>query len=616
MRIELISDQKYLSIALLVIGQFLSSPLLAQSLPDNFFPESIAVSSNGRVFVGSNTDSSIVEIPAGATSVKPFIASGANGLMSVQGLLADDTRGILWACTADLGVSSTPKGPSALLGFHIENGSDAGRWHLPDNGFCNDLTFGSDGNLLITDTTHDRILSFDLTEKRLYTWIQHPALGGQLFNGNGIAVERNNVYVSTFSDGRLLRIPVKSDGSAGEPVVISLPRPLKGGDAIRTVGPNRLIIFENGLPEGRGQVTLALIENNQAVLIPITSTIHEPTSGVLAGDDLMIVESQFAKLYGAKKGTLPNTFSIPSIKLHALPSVIDLPHGPKYPNGIAVDQDGTLYTGFVASGLIFKKRPGNSWETFHFGSENIYAATSLRLDTKHHLLWGTSPDFLVEGRHARPNKIFALDTKTGASRYSIDLPDGSFGNDIALEPNGDLLITDSTRGRILRLEPETKKFTVKVKHPEFEPLSGETIGLSGIALASNGRLIVANYSTGKLLAIEQNGTVKPIPLPRRLANPDGLVFTADGSLILCEGNVESGNGKILRITAPFSETNRTIEILAEGLVSPVNLSYLKKENTILVTEAKIRHRLIKHNTMTEPSSFRILRLPLSFASTK
>lgn len=607
-----ISGPKYVCVALLVaIGQFLSMPVFAQALPDSFFPESIAASSSGRIFVGSSTESRIVEIQVGANTSTPFVSSGANGLMSVQGLLADDTRGILWACTANLGVSSTPQEPSALLAFHIDSGSNAGRWPLPDEGFCNDLTFGLNENLLITDTTHDRIFSFDLKEKRISTWIQHPTLGGQPLNGNGIAVDRTNVFVSTFADGRLLRIPVKSDGSAGEPVVISLPRPLQGGDAIRTVGPDRLVIFESGLPQGRGQVTLALLENDRAILVPITSSIDEPTSGILLGNRLLIVESQFAKLFGAQKGKKPGAFSIRSIAWDSLPSAISLPDGPLYPNGIAVDRDGTIYTAYVASGLIFRKRPGNGWETLFPGSETIYAGTSLRLDARRNLLWGTSPDFLVEGRGRRPNRLFAIDAETGSNRYLVDLPEGSFGNDTAIEPDGAILLTESFLGQVLRLPVGASHFDVKVEHPELAPPPGGVIGAAGIARAPDGRLILTNYGTGKLFVVELDGTLRKVLLPRLLANPDGVALAPDGALLVCEGDVAGGNGRVLRISDPFADSERSIQILAEGLESPVNLS-ISPQGILLVTEAKIRHRLVDSGAVDDPTSFRILSLPLAF----
>lgn len=607
---ELAPVRKYVCAALFAVGQVSSASLFAQALPDGFFPESIAATSSGRVFVGSHTESRIVEIPAGAGAWKPFVASGANGLMSVQGLLADDARGILWVCTADLGVSGTAKEPSALLAFRIENGDDAGRWPLPDGGFCNDLAFASNRNLLITDTTHDRIFSFDLDEKRMSTWIRHPMLGGQPFNGNGIAVDCGNVFVSTFADGRLLRIPVESDGSAGEPVVVSLPRPLKGGDAIRAIGQDRLVIFENGLPQGGGQVTLALIENDRAILAPVTSALDEPTSGIVLGNRLLIVESQFARLYGGRKGAKPGSFSIHSVALDALPSAIPLPDGPRYPNGIAVREDGTIYIGFVSSGLIFRRPPGRGWEIFRPDSNDIHSGTALRLDVERDLLWGASPDFLVDdGRKPRPNRIFALDAKNGVSSRVIDLPDGSLGNDIAIEPDGAVLLTDSLRGRVLRLEPAAARFTVQSDDREFRPPPGETIGASGIARASDGRLIVANYGAGRLLAIELDGAVRPLRLPRPLANPDGLAFTSDGALIVCEGDAKGGNGRVLRIADPFARADRRIEILAEGLESPVNLSYLPGR-AILVTEAKIRHRLISSGKMQAPTAFRIIKLPV------
>lgn len=584
-------------------------PLQAQTLPDRFFPESIAAAADGRLFVGSHTQSRIVQVAPGATVAQPFVAEGANGLMSVQGLLADDARGLLWACTADLGASPAPKGPSALLAFELDSGAAAGRWPLPDGGFCNDIAFGPSGQLLITDTTQPRILGFDPQARRLFTWLAHPLLGGQPFNGNGITVDRDNVFVSTFADGRLLRIPVGQDGRPGTPAAVALPRPLRGGDALRTVGPDRILVFENGLPQGGGQVTLALIEDDRAMLAPVASGIDEPTSGVLRGGRLLVVGSQFARLYGQRHGEAAAPFALLSLDVAAMPSALPLPTGPAYPNGIAVAADGTVFTGFVASGLILRQRPGDGWTTLSAGTDTVYAATSLRLDAPRQLLWGTSPDFLADGRAPRPHRLFALDAATGASRRVIDLPAGAFGNDVAVAPDGTVLLTDSFQGRVWRLPPGARHLEPGPAHADLEPPPGGSIGVAGIARAPDGRLVLANYGSGRLLVAERDGTVRPLPLPRKLANPDGLALAPDGALLVCEGDVEGGNGRVLRIADPFAASTRHIDVLAEGLASPVNLS-LAPDGTLLVTEARIRHRLAKAAALPVPTSFRIIRLPL------
>ncbi|MBK8286590.1 MAG: hypothetical protein IPK97_17955 [Ahniella sp.] len=74
------------------------------SIPgDRYFPEGITVTSDGTFFVGSLFEGCIMRARAGTNSMEPFIESGANGLVSVLGLWADEARQTLWACSSDAG---------------------------------------------------------------------------------------------------------------------------------------------------------------------------------------------------------------------------------------------------------------------------------------------------------------------------------------------------------------------------------------------------------------------------------------------------------------------------------------------------------------------------------
>lgn len=66
---------------------------------------------------------------------------------------------------------------------------------------------------------------------------------------------------------------------------------------------------------------------------------------------------------------------------------IELPQDFLYPNGIARATDGTLYVGSVVSGEILQIAPDGKIETFFPGSEEVFAATSLRLDERRGILW-------------------------------------------------------------------------------------------------------------------------------------------------------------------------------------------------------------------------------------
>ena len=59
--------------------------------------------SDGTFFAGSMEEGSIMRAQPGATQFEPFIKAGANGLVSVLGLYADEAHNRLWACSADAG---------------------------------------------------------------------------------------------------------------------------------------------------------------------------------------------------------------------------------------------------------------------------------------------------------------------------------------------------------------------------------------------------------------------------------------------------------------------------------------------------------------------------------
>jgi hypothetical protein len=62
---------------------------------EHFFPEGITVDANGAFYIGSMEHGSIARVHPGMRQAEPFIPSGANGLVSVLGVLADDARGLL-----------------------------------------------------------------------------------------------------------------------------------------------------------------------------------------------------------------------------------------------------------------------------------------------------------------------------------------------------------------------------------------------------------------------------------------------------------------------------------------------------------------------------------------
>ncbi|MCP3163686.1 hypothetical protein LZ199_12410 [Myxococcus sp. QH3KD-4-1] len=292
---------------------------------------------------------------------------------------------------------------------------------------------------------------------------------------------------------------------------------------------------------------------------------------------------------------------------------LPLPAGFTIPNGIAHAQDGTLYVGSVADGRVLRRAPGGAWTELFAGSEQVFSVTSLRLDAPRNLLWGTSPDAMGLLRPkgavgARTARIFALDARTGELRKVVFLPEGALGNDLTVAPDGGIFVTESVRGSVLHLRPGSEHLETSVTDPRFKAQGTgmSTVGPAGIALAPDGRTLAINtFGPGRLFLIRPGASpgVTEVQLPRRLENPDGMRFAPDGRLLLVEGSIQSGDGRLIRIDVlGKSKGPRMLEVLASGLESPVNLT-VSNEGTVWVTEARLRDRILRGTTAPLPKRF-------------
>ena len=292
----------------------------------------------------------------------------------------------------------------------------------------------------------------------------------------------------------------------------------------------------------------------------------------------------------------------------------ELPTGFAYPNGITATPDGTLYVGSVINGDVLRITPDGVIEIAFTKSDEVFAGTSIRFDPLTNLLWIASPDFLgqeVDGEIIRrPHRIAAINRSSGTVVWSSAIPDEGFANDIALDGEGGIYVTDSVRDRVLHLSEPGASFGTVAADPLMTP--GE-LGPAGIAIAPDGNLIIGLYSDGRLLRVipasnEKTAQVTPINLQRPLENPDGLAFAPDGHLLVLEGATESGNGKLLAVDLTSPEPH-TVDVLLEDLKSPLNLTVVG--DRVAITEGQIRHLIVDDPNLTRPETFRIVTIPLS-----
>ncbi|QNK71404.1 hypothetical protein H7F35_02750 [Variovorax sp. PAMC26660] len=299
-----------------------------QVLPEDWYPESVAIGLGGAFYVGSWRQGAVARLKPGvAPKAEVLVKPGANGLANGQGVLVDVGRHALWVCSGNSGFTTVPQTPSALKRYDLATGAPRASYAMPDAGYCNDIAQDARGNLYVTDSYHPRVLKLAPGATALTVWKEDPALAGEgPYKGlNGIAIDGGrNVYVSLVAAAsHLLRIDLGADGQAGEVTRVEAPRTMKNVDAIRAWKPGRLVLFEsNAFGEGPygGQVTVARIDGTKLALQTVVTGLNDPSSGAVWGDRVYFIESKYGLLTKHKDGDPPIPAGVPfDIQSRALP---------------------------------------------------------------------------------------------------------------------------------------------------------------------------------------------------------------------------------------------------------------------------------------------------------
>lgn len=252
-------------------------------------PENVTSSANGTLFFGSMQKGTIYRAQPGALQAEPWILAASAGLTNVLGVLAHDASNTLWVCQNSTGGrGGTPvTGQTALRSFDLTTGAAKGTYNFPSNGgVCNDIAVAPNGTVYATESFANRVHRLRPGAAALDVWATDPQLGAI----DGIALLADSaVYVNTFSSGRLFRIPVAADGSAGTLQEIATSIPLTRPDGLRPVGPMTLIQAEQG-----GRLTELTIDGTRAEVRVIRDALPR-AAGVTIVDANAIVLVDFTR---------------------------------------------------------------------------------------------------------------------------------------------------------------------------------------------------------------------------------------------------------------------------------------------------------------------------------
>ena len=178
-------------------------------------------------------------------------------------------------------MAATNPTPPAVRSFNLADGSAKGTYAFPSPAFCNDMAFDGNHNLYVTDS-FGKIYRLPDGGSALAVWSSDPKLASAMpmgFGADGIVWDgKSSLYVTSFTDGALLRIPINPDGTAGAASTVSVTPALNLPDGLRLLDQNTLLLVE-----GVGRLTRVAVSGSTGTATTIKSGLNGPTSVVHYG---------------------------------------------------------------------------------------------------------------------------------------------------------------------------------------------------------------------------------------------------------------------------------------------------------------------------------------------
>ncbi len=270
-----------------------------------------------------------------------------------------------------------------------------------------------------------------------------------------------------------------------------------------------------------------------------------------------------------------------------------------FPEGITISKNGDIYVGSLKENKIvkFKNKKENSELFVPTSSNGLMSVIGILADDYNKILWACSSNPGVTNYPSdNPVSLKAFDLDSGAPLQSYEFPNGGFCNDITLDANGNVYVTDSFNPRILRLNKSQSRLETWFENESFK---GEGFNLNGITFVDN-KIYVVKMNSGELFRISIADNGKPhnltkIDLPRPLNAPDGIKAVNKKNLLVVENK-----GNLTRIN--FNKTI-TLEILRDNLDTPTTVAI--KGDTAWVLQAQFSH-LFGDEKNVPPGPFEII----------
>ena len=222
-----------------------------------------------------------------------------------------------------------------------------------------------------------------------------------------------------------------------------------------------------------------------------------------------------------------------------------------YPEGVAFDSlKNVFYVSSARLGSIGKVTPEGKYAVL-YTSPDLKSTYGLKVHPDGRQLLVCVGDanyskFTSPDTRTKLAKLISVNTETGKRMMDLDLskllPGKHFINDMALDPQGNIYLTDSYAHAIYKVSPDGKA-SVFSKSKLFET---EGIGLNGIVYHPGGYLLADNSATGLIYKIDiaNPQQVTQVKLDQFYLGADGLLLNDAQNLTMV---VNGGNDKIFKL---------------------------------------------------------------------
>ena len=280
-----------------------------------------------------------------------------------------------------------------------------------------------------------------------------------------------------------------------------------------------------------------------------------------------------------------------------------------FPEGITISRNGDIYVGSLKENkiVVFRNKEKNAKIFIPSESNGLMSVIGILADDRNKILWACSSNPGISN-YPSDNPMVALkafDLNTGEPLQSYEFPDTNvweyvdgehdipyshsanvFCNDIAMDSDGNVYVTDSFNPRILRLNKSQSRLENWFINKAF---GGEGFNLNGITFIDN-NIYTVKMNSGELFKIEVADNGKPfnftkIDLPRPLNAPDGIKAIDKNNLLVVENRAKgTWNGSLTKITlsSPIQ-----MEVLKDNLDTPTTVAI--KGKTAWVLQAQFGH---------------------------